>query len=262
MAISLSSLNRIDTPKPPRIVLYGPHGIGKNTFLAGCPNPVLIDIEGGHPANAPVTAFPQAKTYQDVIDALAALYSEEHDYQTVGIDSLDWFEPMVWAETIRRNNETPGAKHWNSIEDAGYGKGYLATLDVWREYLDAINALRDDKGMIVVQTAHAEIKRFDSPETEPYDRYQIKLQRLASALVQEHADMVLFANMKVATAKVDVGMKAVTRGIGIGSRTLYTEERPSYLAKNRHGLPPELPLSWAAVEAAMTATMEKVAQAA
>lgn len=256
MAISLASLNRVDTPKPPRIVLYGPHGIGKNTFLAGCPNPVLVDIEGGQPANAPVNAFPQARSFGDVMEALSVLYTEDHDFRTVGVDSLDWLEPLVWAEAIRRNNETPGNKQWNSIEDAGYGKGYIAALDVWRDYLDAVNALRNDKGMIVVQTAHAEVKRFDSPETEPFDRYQIKLQKSASALVQEHADMVLFANFKHATAKTEVGAnKTVVRGIGVGSRTLYTEERPAFLAKNRHGLPPELALSWAAVEAAVAASI-------
>lgn len=263
MAISLSNLNRIDTPKPPRIIIYGPHGIGKNTFAAGCPNPVLIDIEGGHPSNAPITAFPQAKSFGEVMEALSALYAETHDFRSVVIDSLDWLEPLVWAETIRRNNETPGAKQWATIEDAGYGKGYIAALDVWRDYLGAIDALREDKGMIVVQTAHAEVKRFDSPETEPFDRYQIKLHSRGSALVQEHADMVLFANFKTAVSKDAVGFnQSRTRGIGAGTRTIYTEERPPFLAKNRHGLPPELAMSWGAVEAAMASAMQQVAEAA
>lgn len=257
MAISLASLNRLSDPKPPRIVIYGPHGVGKNTFLASAPKPVLIDIEGGHPSGSPIDAFPQAKTFQDVIDAMGALYSEDHDFETLGVDSLDWLEPLVWAETIRRNNETPGAKQWNSIEDAGYGKGYVATLDVWRDYFEAVNALRNDKGMAVIQTAHAEVKRFDSPETEPFDRYQIKLDKRASALVQEHADMVLFANFKTAVTTTEVGMKRIARGVGAGTRVIYTEERPAFLAKNRHRLPSELPLSWDALAAAMTASIEQ-----
>lgn len=252
MAISLASLNRISTPKPPRIVIYGPHGIGKNTFLASAPKPVLIDIEGGHPDGSPIDAFPQSKTFAEVMEAMGALYTEAHDFETLGIDSLDWLEPLVWAEAIRRNNDENPNKRWVTIEDAGYGKGYLAALDVWRDLLDAINALRNDKGMAIIMTAHAEVKRFDSPETEPFDRYQIKLQKLASALVQEHADMVLFANFKTSVTKTEVGMnKKVTRGIGAGTRVLYTEERPAFLAKNRHNLPPELPLDWNAVTGAM-----------
>lgn len=255
MAISLASLNRVGDAKPPRIVIYGPHGVGKNTFASSAPKPVMINIEDGQPVGLEITAFPQAKTFGDVMEAMTALYSEEHDFQTLIVDSLDWLEPLVWAETIRRNNETPGAKQWASIEDAGYGKGYVATLEVWRDYLEAVNALRADKGMAIIQTAHAEVKRFDSPESEPYDRYQIKLDKRASALVQEHADMVLFANFKpAAVVKTEVGMKKIARAIGTGDRVIYTEERPAFLAKNRHQLPDQLPLSWAALADAMAAS--------
>ena len=246
MAITLSSLNRIDTPKPPRIVIYGPHGVGKNTFAASAPKPVLIDIEDGHPSDTPIDAFPKAQTFADVIEAFGALYTEKHDFETVIVDSLDWLEPLIQAEACSRNQ-------WSDIEQPGYGKGYNAALTVWREYLDAINGLRNDKGMAVIQTAHSQITRFDSPETEPYDRYGIKLQKAASALVQEHADIVLFANYKVATTKTETGFnKKVTRGVGAGQRVIYTEERPAFHAKNRHRLPPELPLDWSALTAAMS----------
>lgn len=245
MAISLSSLNRSTTAKPPRIVLYGPHGVGKTTFAATAPNPVVIQTEDGLGA-LDVANFPLARTFGDVMEAFGALYTEDHDFETLIVDSLDWLEPLIWAETAKRNN-------WSDLETPGYGKGYLAALDVWREYLDAVNGLRDDKNMAVIQTAHAQITRFDSPETDPYDRYGIKLQKRASELVQEHADMVLFANFKVSVTKTDAGFnKKVTRGIGAGQRTLYTEERPAFLAKNRHRLPPELTLDWQALAQAMT----------
>lgn len=260
MAISLASLNRLSAPKPPRIVIYGPHGIGKNTFAGSAPKPVLINLEDGHPTGMVIDSFPKATSFTEVMEAMTALYSEEHNFETLIVDSLDWLEPLVWAETVRRNNEANPSKQWTSIEDPGYGKGYIATQDVWRDYLDAVNALRNDRGMAVIQTAHAEVKRFDSPETEPFDRYQIKLHKMASALVQEHADMVLFANFKTSVTKADVGMKKVARGVGAGTRALYTEERPAFLAKNRHNLPPELPLSWDALAGAMAASSEAAEQ--
>lgn len=256
MAISLSSLNRLSAPKPPRVVLYGPHGVGKNTFAASAPKPVLINIEDGHPSDMPIDAFPKATSFTEIIEAFGALYSEEHDFETLIVDSLDWLEPIVWSEACKRNN-------WQSIEDAGYGKGYLAALDIWREYLDAVDSLRNDRSMAVIQIAHAQITRFDSPETEPYDRYGIKLHKRASELVQEHADMVLFANWKTNVTKTDVGFnKKVARGIGGGTRVIYTEERPAFLAKNRHRLPPELPLEWTALTAAMTASSQAALQEA
>lgn len=251
MALTLKDLRSSTIMRPPRIVIYGPHGVGKNTFGSAAPKPVLIDIEDGQPAGLDVPSF-RITSYQELMEALGSLYSEEHDFQTVIVDSLDWLEPIFHREAIRRNNEANPNKPWVTIEDAGYGKGYILALDPLREYLDGINALRNDRNMAIIQTAHAEVKRFDSPESEPFDRYQIKLHKQASALVQEHADMVLFANYKTSTTKAEVGgKKTVTRGVGGGTRVIYTEERPAFLAKNRHNLPPELPLSWEALAAAM-----------
>jgi hypothetical protein len=123
---------------------------------------------------------------------------------------------------------------------------------LWRQYLDGLNALRDERGMTVIQIAHTDIKRFDSPEHEPYDRYVIKLHARAAALLQEHSDVVLFANYRISTVKADVGFnKKVNRALGSGERVLYTAERPAFLAKNRYGLPDVLPLDWQAFAAAM-----------
>ena len=246
MAISLASLKSSSSLKPPRMILFGTAGVGKTTFAASAPKPVVIMTEDGL-GNIDVPHFPLAKTWAEVMEAFQALYTEDHAFETLIVDSLDWLEPLVWAEACRRNS-------WKSIEDPGYGKGYVAAAEIWREYLDAVNALRDDKGMAVIQIAHHDIKRFDSPETEPYDRFVIKLHKRASELVQEHADMILFANWRVSTVKTEAGFgQKVTRGQGRGERVLYTEERPAYVAKNRHGLPPELPLDWAAFTTALTA---------
>ena len=244
MAISLASLNRTAALKPPRILVHGVHGVGKTTFAADAPEPVFILTEDGL-GTLDVPHFPLARTFDDVMQALAALYTEEHSFGTLVMDSVDWLEPLVWARVCKDQG-------WKSIEDAGYGKGYVNALDLWRQYLEGLNALRDDKGMAIVQIAHTDIKRFDSPESEPYDRYVIKLHAKASALLQEHSDVVLFANYRVSTVKSDVGFnKKVTRALGSGERLLHTAERPAFLAKNRYALPDTLPMSWAALTEAM-----------
>jgi hypothetical protein len=235
MAISLASLQRSSPRVPPRLLVYGTAGIGKSTLGQRAPAPVFIQTEE---SEVDVPTFGLLRTYEQVMEALAALYSEPHDFQTVVLDSLDWLEPMVWAETCRVNG-------WPNIEGPGYGKGYLAALDQWRALLDGFNSLRGERGMTVLLIAHCEIKRFDSPETEPYDRYQIKLQPRASALVQEHVDAVLFANYRVSTVKADLGFnKKAVRGVGAGDRLLFSNERPAFLAKNRYALPDSLPLDW------------------
>ena len=81
---------------------------------------------------------------------------------------------------------------------------------------------------------------------------RIKLQARASALLQEHSDVVLFANYRISVSKSDVGFnKKVTRALGSGARVMHTEERPAFLAKNRYGLPETLPLEWSEFLAAM-----------
>lgn len=244
MAITLAALKKETALAAPRILIHGVAGVGKTTFAAAAPGPVVIPTEDGL-GTLKVDHFPLARTYDEVMEALGALYTEPHEFHTLVVDSVDWLEPLVWAHACKDNG-------WSSIKEPGYGKGYVAALDLWRQYIDGLNALRNDKGIAIVQIAHTEIKRFDSPEHEPYDRYVIKLHARAAALLQEHSDAVLFANYRISTVKSDVGFnKKITRALGSGERVLYTAERPAFLAKNRYGLPDTLPLSWDAFAAAM-----------
>ena len=248
MAISLAQLTRANTPKPPRILIHGVAGVGKTTFAAEASKPVFVQTEDGL-GTIPAASFPLARTFEEVLESLASLYTEDHDFKTVVIDSVDWLEPLVWGKACRDNG-------WGSIEDAGYGKGYVAALSLWRQYIDGLNALRDDRGMTVVQIAHTDIKRFDSPEHDPYDRYVIKLHTRAAALMQEHSDIVLFANYRISTVKADVGFnKKVSRAVGSGERVIHTVERPAFLAKNRYDLPDTLALEWSAFAQAMPETL-------
>jgi hypothetical protein len=237
MAISLLSLSCTQSIKAPRITVYGVAGVGKSTLGASAPKPVFILTEDGL-GKLQTTSFPIARSYQEVLEALDSLLTENHDFETVVIDSLDWLEPLIWAQVASSRGVT-------SIEDIGFGKGYVFALDLWRVYLDKLNQLRDQKNMVILQLAHSVIKRFDSPEHDPYDRYEIKLHNKTAALIQEHSDCVLFANYRISTTKSDVGFqKKITRAVGSGERLLFTQERPAFLAKNRYGLPHELSMDW------------------
>ncbi|CAB4154656.1 AAA domain containing protein [uncultured Caudovirales phage] len=244
MAFDLSSIKKGKSIHAPRIFLYSTHGIGKSTFAANAPDPIFICTEDGL-GSIDTASFPLAKRGADVMEAIRTLYTQQHDYKTVVLDSADWLENLL----VKEIEDSHDAK------ELAYGKAALLLADKWREVLDGLNALRNDKNMVVILIGHCEIKRFDSPEVEPYDRYQPKLQSRASALLQEWADAVLFANYRTIVKKDDVGFnKSVSRGITTGERLLYTSETPAYLAKNRYNLPAQLPLDWNAFAGALAAS--------
>jgi len=242
----MDQIHRGKAPAPRRVMLYGTHGIGKSTFAARSERPVFIQTEDGL-GEIECDKFPLAETYDEVIKALAELYTEKHPYRTVVIDTLDWLERMIWAEVCRK-------RMVESIEDIGYQKGYAFALGQWRDVIAGLDALRRDRGMTVLLVAHSKIEKFDDPEHESYDRYSPRLHKLASAVVQEWCDEVLFATYKVYTRQTDEGFnRKKTRGTGTGERVLYTTERPAHVAKNRLNLPDELPLDWSAYAKFVTA---------
>ncbi len=237
--MSANDFRRSSGHKPPITIVHGTHGIGKTSLAASAPAPVFIQTEDGlGPIDAP-SYLPDGRmprTLDEVMAGIGSLYEDEHDFKTLVLDSLDHLEPMIWAQACLDNA-------WENIEKAGYGKGYTAALDHWRAVFSALAMLRDDKGMGIILLAHTAIQRFESPETEPYDRYVIKLHKAASALVQEKADIVLFANYRVSTVSTDMGFKKkATRAVGNGDRILFTTERPAFLAKNRYSMPDQITL--------------------
>jgi len=145
----LSRIERGRQPVPPRIVLYGTEGIGKSTFASQTPVPIFVPTEDGL-SEIDCERFPLAKSLDDVLTALAELHAEQHEYQTVALDSLDWLERLIFDDLCRQYNVT-------SIEkvDGGYAHGYTLALTHWRKVLDALNRLRNDRGMAVICIAHA-----------------------------------------------------------------------------------------------------------
>lgn len=227
-------------PLPPRVLIYGTDKIGKNTWAAGAPSPIVIQAEEGSDELG-IPRFPLATDFQAVISQLKALAEEDHPYQTVIVDSADWLERLIWDAVI---SEETNPKWSKSIElvGGGYGKGYMHAADKWRELLDALKYLRNHKGMIVILLCHHEVKSVNLPEVDPFDRYQPKLHKYAMGMLKEWADVIGFAGYKTFSKSVEVsGDKTVTKGVGSGERVLQLTERPTHLAGNRYALPDSLP---------------------
>lgn len=241
----INSIQRGRTPKPPRILCYGVEGIGKSTFGSQAPKPVFIQTEDGLD-EIDCDKFPLATTYDEVLAALAELRSQQQDYETVVIDSLDWLERLIWDKLCAEHGV-------NSIEkvDGGYARGYTHALTLWREILEHLGDLRNARGMVILLIAHSKVERFEDPESSPYDRYSPRLHKHAAALVCEWSDAVLFATRRFRPQTEDAGFgrkRTIAHPIGKhgGDRVLRCVGGPSCVAKNRYGITEELPLSWEA----------------
>jgi hypothetical protein len=251
MAISLASLKKTGTARPPRIVLYGTHGIGKSTFGAQAPKPVFIQTEEGLDAVS-ATAFPVAQSFDDMMDAIGVLANENHEFETVVLDSADWAEQLIHKRVAEDNNV-------KTIDAIGYGRGYKAAVDYWKQLLEGFDHLRSAKNMQVIMLAHSQVRRFDDPLADPYDRYQLDLHHGSASVIAEWCDIMMFANQQYSTVKSDVGFnQKVTRAVGSGTRVLYTQERPGWQAKSRWPLPDTLPLDYGKFAEALGIAMNQI----
>ena len=217
--------------KPPRIVIHGTHGIGKSTLAAGADNPVFIQTEDGL-ASIEVAHFPLATELTQVWEYMGMLIQDDHDYKTFVLDTVDWLQTLIWNEVCKTHNV-------ETIESIGYGKGYTFAMQFWNKFFDGLEKLRA-RGLVCVILAHNEIKPFNPPDGDSYDRYQIKLHKTIASKLEEWADCVLFANFETIVNAEDG--KAVNQSQR--PRVLNTADSPAWRAKSRYDLPDKLPLDF------------------
>ena len=231
---SLLSLRRVKNDKPPRLTIYSAAGCGKTTLAAEFPNPVFITTEDGIPDDLEIVAFPQVTSYPEFVQYIKDLGEQEHDRKTLVIDTIDSLQPILIAQVCAENG-------WNSIEDPGYGKGYVELESKFREVIGWLNWLRATRNMAIVILSHFEISKFQDPESEGYDRYGIRLHKRLAPLLIDDMDAVVFMNYQKQVKQADEGFnKTRAYAESAGVRVLHFEERAGFIAKNRYAFPPQL----------------------
>jgi hypothetical protein len=216
-----------------RVVIYGVESVGKSTFAAQFPKPLFLDIEQGT-SHLDVDRC-DIGSWKQLTDALAEAKATE--YKTIVIDSADWAERLCIEDLLATTKKT-------SIEDFGYGKGWVMVAERMARMLSSVDALIE-VGKNVVLIAHSKIHKFEAPDAlAAYDRYELKLSKQCSPLLKEFADELWFLRFKTKVSTTDTG-----RGKGIGGkeRIILTTHSAAYDAKTRSGLAEELPLVWESV---------------
>ena len=223
---------------PQKVVLYGPEGIGKSTFGSQFPAPLFLDVENGTRHIDVARVDPAPASWTGLLETVKEFLAERpKEFATLVLDTADWAEQMCIKHVC-------DAAQKKGVEDFGYGKGYVYVAEAFGELLNKLNEAVA-AGYNVVILAHAKMRKFEQPdEAGAYDRWELKLSRQVAPMVKEWADMVLFANYKTLVITTGSGDGKKTKAQGQGKRVLYTTHHSCWDAKNRHGLPDEIPLDY------------------
>ena len=237
------NITRGRKPCAKKIVIYGTEGIGKSTFAACFPDPVFIDTEEST-KHMDVARFDAPTTWTSLLEEIKYVIANPDCCRTLVLDTADWAEQLELRELCAKNN-------WTSIETPGYGRGYTYAAEEFGKMLNLMSEVVA-KGVNVVITAHAWLRKVELPEeTGAYDHWEMKTSKKVAPMLREWADAVFFANYKIIVVNVDgQGAKGTNKAQG-GRRMLYTTHTPYWDAKNRFGLPDELPLDYSAIKAAI-----------
>ena len=220
-----------------KVVIYGTEGIGKSSLASQFPEPLFIDTEGSTD-NMVVARLDKPTSWIMLNNQIAFIKANPTVCKTLVIDTIDWAESLCVDNLCAMHGK-------KGIEDFGYGNGYVYAKEEMGRFLNKLQDLIEI-GINVVLTAHAQIRKFELPdEMGSYDKYELKLGKKTSSqtapLVKEWADLLLFCNYKTYLISQEKSTKKKAQG---NQRVMYTEHNPAWDAKNRHGLPSELPLDY------------------
>lgn len=221
---------------PQRVVIYGVEGIGKSGLASKFPNPVFIDTEGST-ERMNVSRTPKPSTWTMLLQQVSEIQKSPGQFRTLIVDTVDWAQRLCVNELCARHSV-------DGLEGFGYGKGYSYLAEEFGKLLDALNEARAS-GLHIVLVGHAAARKFEVfDEAGAYDKWELKLEKRVSPLIKEWADVVLFLQYKIYVVQ---DSKTKTNYAQGGDRVMYTSHHPCWDAKNRHGLPPELPLDFAKI---------------
>lgn len=232
-------INKGRVPRARRMLIYGENGVGKSTLAAQFPKPIFLNLENGI-SDLDVDSTDTIKSVTEFYGCLVELASS--DYQTIVVDTVDWLEKLIFAEVA----QAAGKK---TIDDIGFGKGYQAVGNRWKELFEGFHYLWEQNRHIVL-TCHEAIQKFENPEGDSFNFWAPALHVKGSGCVTEWCDEVLFIRYRTLTTSKDEGFGS-KRHVGIGGkeRVMQCTKSAAVEAKNRLGMPDELPPTFEAISA-------------
>lgn len=216
-------------PRPPVVTILGDAGMGKTSLACTFTSPVVIRAEDGLQSvkNAPPSGE-LIDTPEQLWQQLKYLVVEKHDFKTVIIDSVTALDRIFIENIIATDPKKP-----RSINQAlgGYGAGISALASMHMRIRKA-SELLTARGMTVVFIAHAETKKVEPPDGEPYTKYSLRLHEKSIAHYTDDVDVVAFLRLQAFVT----GDEDKKRAISDGTRELICYATAANVSKNRYGI--------------------------
>jgi hypothetical protein len=263
----LDKLKVLKKDTAPMVLIYGQTKVGKTTLALEFPNPVFIEVDEGENENFDDVQIPgwgldEVSCYADLIDAVQSLYNDDHEFETLVIDTLTVVERFIHEETCARGNEK--GEPQDTIGRFGYGKGPVFANAVWNEFLDHLHMLRKCRGVTIVLIAHAAIGTAPDPETEDYQRFHISLEKKAQLTIEARMDAILMVREDVVLKNADDKSVKANKTIRAekSSKFIYCDRKPTQVSGSRLGIPAKIPYRIGHGYAALAPYLEKWKQPA
>ncbi len=233
----MSILTQASKPQDRAVIgtITGDAGVGKTRLAATFPNPIFVRAEDGMqsiPASERPDALPVIAKVEQLWDQLTALIQEDHDYQTVVIDSVTALERMFTQYVVDTDPKQP-----KSINQAlgGYGAGMRA-VGAMHQRIRKAAGLLNAKGIHVVFIAHADTTTVELPDQDPYTRYDLRLGKHSIPPYVDDVDLVGYLKLETHT----MGEGERKKAISDGTRVLVTYTTAANVSKNRYGIDSDL----------------------
>lgn len=240
----LGQVKRGKLTLPPRVLIYGPEGVGK-TSIAADANALFGDVEGGS-GELDVARYPfnpgepdefKPRSYEQLCDMADDLIANPaHGFSSIALDTADALEALIHQYLCRKHKV-------DSIEKVGGGfaKGYRASVEELRRFLSKLDLIRA-QGVAIILIAHSVTSTFKNPEGPDYDRFQLKVydgkQASFAGQLKEWCEIVAFVRFEGGAKKEEDEKRA--RGWTTNRRIVQLAREAAWDAKWRLTVPMEM----------------------
>lgn len=239
-AVNIVLQKREPVKAAPRICLIGEPGWGKTTLAAHAPDAAIVmarDETGyrtllgeGRVPNIPEAYVSHWEELLGLLDTLADGEKPKH----IAFDALGGFERLCHEYVCQRDFKGDFGK--NGFQS--YMQGYEVSVAEWLKFLRRMNRLHE-AGVGIVLLSHCLVKSFKNPLGPDYDKYIADVHAKTWTPTHKWCDTVLFGRFR--TVQDDVVGDDGTRA-RITSRVVETEQCDAWDAKNRYGMPSQIPI--------------------